>query len=129
MRNRMFLARAAVLCLLLTAAACSHYRAATTLRSSNLRAYDGPRRDDVRGQAAGPRRPGPTLRGTGCALASSIAALHGAGHDLIDAMEEAAEQLRHWWGDARAAGRRALPPLAPPVLPPPVPLPSRERKE
>ena len=45
MRTQMFVTRAVALCLLLTAAACSHYRAATTLRSNNLRAYDGPTRD------------------------------------------------------------------------------------
>jgi hypothetical protein len=41
----MFFVGAAALCFLLFAAACSHYRAATTLRSNNLRAYDGPARD------------------------------------------------------------------------------------
>jgi hypothetical protein len=41
----MSIAQVSVLCLLLAAAACSHYRAATTLRSNNLRAYDGPLRD------------------------------------------------------------------------------------
>jgi len=45
MRKRLFFARAPALCLLLTAAACSHYRVATTLRSNNLRGYDGPTRD------------------------------------------------------------------------------------
>jgi len=45
MRDRSLRILALCLCLLAAASACSHYRAATTLRSSNLRAYDGPARD------------------------------------------------------------------------------------
>lgn len=55
-----------------------------------------------------PRLAGPTLRGTGCTLASAIAAHLGRGMPLADAVEGAGDWLHEQIARAHAAGARTL---------------------
>lgn len=75
----------------------------------------GPADDDIVWAGAFDPVEGPEIRGTGCALASGIAACLGRGEALDQAIETASHQLQRWMRSAHAAGRSVLPPLQPAV--------------